>query len=84
MAEVGAGCIGMDEKLIAPAILSGNDEEIVEAVINGEIPSHALEIQLGNTKRAAIIRCGKLFLFLFLFFFLFFFFNLFEPLLFIG
>ncbi|KAF3327624.1 3-hydroxy-3-methylglutaryl-coenzyme A reductase 3-like protein [Carex littledalei] len=49
MAEVGPECIGIP-------ILSGCDEEIVKAVISGEIPSYALEKQLGNSRRAASIR----------------------------
>jgi hypothetical protein len=47
MPEVGPECIAMDEKFISPTILPGNDEEIVETVINGDRSSHALEKQLG-------------------------------------
>ncbi|KAJ3688654.1 hypothetical protein LUZ61_017818 [Rhynchospora tenuis] len=49
-------CTGMDDKFIVPTVLPGNDEEIVKAVISGEVPSHALEKQLGNSRRAASIR----------------------------
>ncbi|KAJ4778872.1 3-hydroxy-3-methylglutaryl coenzyme A reductase [Rhynchospora pubera] len=56
MAEVEPECTGMDEKFIVPEVLPGSDEEIVNAVISGEVPSHALEKQLGNSRRAASIR----------------------------
>lgn len=65
MAEVGPECIGIEEKFIAPEVLCGGDEEIVEAVTSGEMPSHSLEKQLGDCRRAASIRCGKLFFIIF-------------------
>ncbi|MCI61893.1 3-hydroxy-3-methylglutaryl coenzyme A reductase, partial [Trifolium medium] len=41
----------------APAvILSSDDEEIVQAVLSGSIPSYSLESKLGDCKRAAAIR----------------------------
>ncbi|KAK6277526.1 hypothetical protein POUND7_017849 [Theobroma cacao] len=41
---------------LIPAVTSAEDEEIVEWVIKGTIPSHALEEKLGDCKRAACIR----------------------------
>ncbi|XP_058220493.1 3-hydroxy-3-methylglutaryl coenzyme A reductase 1 [Rhododendron vialii] len=37
-------------------ISSEEDEEIVKSVVNGTVPSYALESQLGNCHRAALIR----------------------------
>lgn len=41
---------------IVSAISSAEDEEIVESVLNGAIPSYSLETKLGDCKRAAAIR----------------------------
>ncbi|XWS56318.1 hypothetical protein CRYUN_Cryun09bG0075500 [Craigia yunnanensis] len=41
---------------LIPAVSSSEDEEIVEWVIKGTIPSYALEEKLGDCKRAARIR----------------------------
>ncbi|XWS66298.1 hypothetical protein CRYUN_Cryun05aG0187600 [Craigia yunnanensis] len=41
---------------LIPAVSSSEDEEIVEWVIKGTIPSYALEEELGDCKRAARIR----------------------------
>ncbi|KAL9681963.1 hypothetical protein QQ045_013755 [Rhodiola kirilowii] len=39
-----------------PSIASEEDEEIVESVVDGRLPSYALESRLGDCKRAALIR----------------------------
>ncbi|MBA0734140.1 hypothetical protein Gogos_018084 [Gossypium gossypioides] len=41
---------------IIPAVSSAEDEEIVDLVVKGTIPSYALEEQLGDCKRAVRIR----------------------------
>ncbi|PPD85412.1 hypothetical protein GOBAR_DD17647 [Gossypium barbadense] len=41
---------------IIPAVSSAEDEEIVDLVVKGSIPSYALEEQLGDCKRAVRIR----------------------------
>ncbi|XVE61085.1 hypothetical protein DITRI_Ditri06bG0011700 [Diplodiscus trichospermus] len=45
----------LPDRLI-PAVSSVEDEEIIECVVKGEIPSYALEEKLGDCKRAARIR----------------------------
>ncbi|CAK7357576.1 unnamed protein product [Dovyalis caffra] len=48
------------EKVVTPRIqetlLSGDDEEIIEGVVSGTIPSYSLESKLGDCKRAATVR----------------------------
>ncbi|XP_004300101.1 PREDICTED: 3-hydroxy-3-methylglutaryl-coenzyme A reductase 1 [Fragaria vesca subsp. vesca] len=39
-----------------PALCSEEDEEIIQAVLNGDVPSYSLESKLGDCKRAAVIR----------------------------
>ncbi|KAJ1380957.1 Hydroxymethylglutaryl-CoA reductase, class I/II [Sesbania bispinosa] len=39
-------------------ILSADDDEVVQAVVSGSIPSYSLESKLGDCRRAAVIRRG--------------------------
>ncbi|KAM5573995.1 3-hydroxy-3-methylglutaryl-coenzyme A reductase 1-like [Rosa sericea] len=39
-----------------PALYSEEDEDIIQAVLNGAVPSYSLESKLGDCKRAAAIR----------------------------
>ncbi|CAN4083624.1 unnamed protein product [Withania somnifera] len=41
--------------IITPAV-SGDDEEIIQSVVQGKTPSYSLESKLGDCKRAALIR----------------------------
>jgi hypothetical protein len=46
----------LDPEVVIPTFSSKEDEEIINSIVGGTIPSYSLESRLGDCKRAASIR----------------------------
>ncbi|XP_057491840.1 3-hydroxy-3-methylglutaryl coenzyme A reductase 2-B-like [Actinidia eriantha] len=54
--DVIAPCAAATDKSEPPPISPNSDEEIVDSVVSGKMPSYSLESRLGDCRRAAAIR----------------------------
>jgi hypothetical protein len=46
----------LDPEVVIPTLSSKEEEEIINSVVSGTIPSYSLELRLGDCKRATSIR----------------------------